>query len=85
MRKVSTITPLDNYRLLVEFNNGDQRLYDMSDELTEVFGYLKNTDVFNSVRLVFGVPTWSRPAGLDIDVCPDYIHMNSTPYEGECS
>ena len=82
MQKVNKITPLENYRLLLEFNNGELRIYDMSGKLTGVFEYLQNPEHFASVQLVRGAPTWYPPGSdMEIDLCPDALYMRSMPAE----
>ena len=83
MRKVVHIVPSDNYQLFVTFacdGQDETRLYDMSDELTGVFEYLRDYKHFNAVCLVDGVPTWFRPNANELDICPDYVYMHSQVY-----
>lgn len=83
MQKITKITPLENYRLLLEFKGGELRVYDMSAKLTGVFEYLKTPEHFAAAKLVRGAPTWYPPGSdMEIDLCPDALYMRSTPWGG---
>jgi len=80
MHKILSVVPLSGYKLLVTFENNEKRMYDMSNGLTGVFEYLKDPGNFNTVKVVYGAPTWFPPKGLEIDLCPDALYMESIPY-----
>ena len=85
MKKITDVETLNDHSLICTFNTGEKRLYEMENEMTGVFSYLKDTDNFKSVTLVRGALTWFRPDACEIDICPDYTYMNSSPYEGDFS
>ena len=84
MIRAQEVKPLDGYKLLLTFNNGERKVYDMSKYLYGVFEFLKNPIKFNSVELVNGAPTWYPPNGsLEVDICPDTVYIDSIPYKEE--
>lgn len=65
---VVSIKPIENYRLIVEFNNGESRLFDFKSLLdSKVFSSLSDVALFNSVKLNHGVPVWKDG---EIDISP---------------
>jgi len=83
MRKIHHVTPLHDYKLLCQFDNGEQRVYDLSPLLRGVFEYCRDIDNFKSVQLVRGALTWFRPEGSELNLCPDSVYMKSTPYKDD--
>ena len=83
MKEIKTIKILDNYKLLIQFDNEEKRIYDMSNRLNGVFAHLKDYEKFKLVKIVDGIPTWpsneALPTGFYIDICPDAIYLNSLP------
>ena len=74
--KAINVTTQPDYCLLVTFNNGEKRIFDVKPYLDcKPFAELKNLTVFNTVK----------PAGLSIewihgqDICPDELYFNSVP------
>ena len=80
MHKVIAVTPLKGYRLLLAFENDEQKVIDLSKELSGVFEYLKAPVQFDMVTLVRGAPTWFPSQGLEIDLCPDALYIDGVPY-----
>lgn len=81
MHKVVNVTPLDNYCILAEFENGEKRIGDIKPLLDKaVFAPLKNIGLFNKVYIDFGAVTWKDHNGNEIDICPDKLYMDSVPY-----
>jgi len=71
------VTALPQYRLLVTFNNNERRLFDMSSYLSDpFFAPLQNPAVFRSARVNPITVEWNG----EIDICPDELYYNSTPY-----
>ena len=84
MRRINRITPLDNYLLLAEFDNGERRVKDISGLLNKpVFAPLKNPNVFKRATVLFGAVTWNDENGNEIDICPDAFYESSAPYGDE--
>ena len=74
--KAKDVKPLDGYRLLVTFDNGEIKIYDVNPLIKgEWFGQLRDPAVFNTVHI----------AGLSVewrdgqDVCPDDLYESSIP------
>ena len=50
MRKISSLVPLENFQLLVQFENGIQKTFDLKPYFNyPVFSVLKNQNEFNKV------------------------------------
>ncbi|MCD7863218.1 MAG: DUF2442 domain-containing protein [Lachnospiraceae bacterium] len=74
--KAVSVQPLENYTLLLLFDNGERRIYDAKPLIKgDWFGKLKDLKFFNTVHI----------AGLSIewadgqDVCPDDLYYSSIP------
>ena len=84
MHKVIKITPKDNYRLSIQFENGERRIYNAVPLLAKpVFSILKDTAVFRSAYIEYGAVTWKDRYGNEIDICPDKMYMDSIPVEND--
>ncbi|MCL1991108.1 MAG: DUF2442 domain-containing protein [Defluviitaleaceae bacterium] len=87
MREVKHIKVLSGYKLLLSFDNGEKRIYDMSDKLEGVFEQLKHFNSFEKVKLIDGVPTWilahtqTDDLCYELDICPDAAYLDSTSFE----
>ena len=80
MRSVKNVQPLPDYKLLVEFDNGEKRISDITRLLEKpVFSFLKDPRHFDSVYIDCGAVTWKDPDGNEVDICPDKIYMDSLP------
>ena len=65
MVKVTACEPLPGYMLRVSFSDGARGVFDMSGYVGRgAFKSIASPDVFDRVRVVFGVPTW--PGDVDI-------------------
>ena len=88
MREVRKIEVLDNYKLLLKFDNDESKIYDMSEMLDGVFEHLKDYNRFKSVEIINGAPTWFLNGVLvddvcsEIDICPDSVYLDSVSCEG---
>jgi len=87
LRKIINVTYLKDYQLLVEFENGEKRIYDRKNCGFEgIWEYIKDVNNFKQVTLVFGALTWFRNLDLpadecnELDVCPDYTYRVSEPF-----
>ncbi|MBI9091874.1 MAG: DUF2442 domain-containing protein [Desulfobacterium sp.] len=75
---VVDVKPLENYRLLLKFENGEQRIFDVSPYLEMgKFSELKNIGIFKAVRTSFDSIQW--PNELDFD--PEFLHKKSTLFQ----
>ena len=65
---VKKVKPLDNYCLMLWFENGEQKIFDLKPYLNKgVFNQLKNTALFASVRIVAGSVEWANEIDLSYD------------------
>lgn len=79
MNRIKEVKALDDYQILVTFDNGEKRIKDMKPYLDKgVFKKLKNKNVFESVKVSFGTVSWEG----NIDLCADSIYESSSVYEG---
>ena len=80
MNRIIDVKALENYRILVIYQNGEKRIKDMKPYLEKgVFKKLKDVDFFNSVKVAFGTVTW----GEEIDLCADSIYQTSEVFKEE--
>ncbi len=64
--RVEKVTPAGDYTLLLEFTNGETRVFDMKPYLnTGIFKELKDMREFNSVK----VPFWAQYNGGRVRIC----------------
>ena len=68
------VKPLKNHKLLLKFENGEERIFDMKPYL-EIgkFKELKDEEIFKSVRVSFDTIEWSN--GLDFE--PEILYEKS--------
>ncbi len=72
--RVKTVKPIVNYRLLIGFENGEVRIFDVNPYLDKgIFKELKSMEKFNSVKVVEGTVQWIN----DADFCPDTLYLDS--------
>jgi len=70
--KVVGIKPMDDYSLWVRFSNNEERVCSIKPFLEyPLFDSLKDLDVFKSVYLDYGVPTWCDG---NIDIAPESLY-----------
>ncbi len=69
------VSTLDNYLLLLTFENGEIRQFDMKPYIESgIFRELKDIRVFNSVRISFDTIEWDNEADFD----PEILYNKST-------
>jgi hypothetical protein len=62
---------LDNYRLSLTFNNGEQKTVDLQNELNgSVFAPLKQLDYFKKFQIKYNTVEWENGA----DYAPEYLY-----------
>ena len=72
---VSNVKPIEDYQLLLTFENGEVRQFDMKPYLeTGIFQDLKNPDLFVTVKPSFDSIEWDNEADLD----PELLYNKST-------
>lgn len=73
--KVCGIRPLNNYMLWLRFNTGEEKIFDFKPLLDKpAFKPLKDTSIFNTVYIDYGVPVWNNG---DIDIAPETVYLNA--------
>ena len=70
------VVPLNEYKLLITFDNNEKRIFDVAPYLSDSFyAPLKSIHIFNTVKI--------SPISLEwaggIDLCPDELYFNSAP------
>ena len=72
--RVVDVQALDDYKLILTFNNNEKRLFDASGLLNfNAFKALKNIEFFKTVTVKYGTIVWAN----DIDYCPDTLYHES--------
>ena len=75
--RVSSVSPLDDFKLFLTFTNGEQRVFDAKPLLSlGVFKPLCNGEMFKAVKVAYGSVLWPQ----DIDYCPDTLYEQSVPF-----
>jgi len=71
---VKNVTPLADYKLLITFENGEDRIFDVKPYLAiGKFSELKDTTLFNSVSICFDSIEWANHLDLD----PEFLYQKS--------
>lgn len=80
MITASGVRPLENFCLWVRFNTGEAKIFDFKPLLnTPAFSPLMDKNVFQTVYLDYGVPTWMDG---EIDIAPETIYEKGVSAEG---
>jgi len=73
------VKPFEKYKLLITFDNNEQRIFDFEPYLSDSFFVpLRDMSIFNSVKISPISIEW--PNGIDI--CPDELYYNSVLFDG---
>ena len=87
-RKIVEVKPTTNYTLLITFDNGEIKKYEMINELYGIFVVLKDIKKFESVFIdEVGNVAWNIDENVDssihwqnrIDLCKDMLYLESVP------
>ncbi len=71
---IKDVKAIDNYQLILTFENGEKRLFDMTPYLEiGIFKQLQDVSLFKTVRLSFDTVAWANEADLD----PEILYKNS--------
>ena len=71
---VKSVQPIDNYCLLLTFENGEKRVFDLKPHFDKpVFARLKNATLFKTARVVSGSVEWQG----EIDLSYDTLYLES--------
>ena len=74
--QVTRLTPQVNHRLLLEFSNGEMRLFDLTPWLDRgVFRALRDSAEFAQAQVVDGSVEWPG----EIDLSFDTLYLRSVP------
>ena len=74
---VKEVKPLDEYKLLVTFENGEVKLFDMNPYLTKgIFRELRDVSLFKSAKVKFDTVEWENEADID----PETLYEDGIPY-----
>lgn len=74
MKEIIKAEPLENYELLLTFEDGEKKVKDMKPYLEKgVFKKLQNIEVFKNVKIKYGTVYWDE----DIDICADSLYETS--------
>jgi len=77
-RKVTQVIPENNHTLLLTFDNGEQRRFDVKPYLDKgIFQELREPSVFYSAHVSFDTVEWDNEADLD----PEVLYMESVPLQ----
>ena len=72
--RVISVKPMNNYKLDLIFDNGEERIYDCSSHLDfGVFKELKDKKYFQQVKCKSGTVVWTH----NQDICPDTLYLDS--------
>lgn len=64
----------DDYKMLLTFENGEQREFDCSLILNEKpFSTLANPAIFRQARIEYGTVVWPN----EIDIAPETLYLDS--------
>jgi hypothetical protein len=75
---IKKVKPQDNYMLLLTFENGEKRQFDMKPYLEiGIFKELKDLSLFKTVKISFDSIEWANEADVD----PEVLYQKSQPIE----
>lgn len=74
MKEIIKVEPLEDYKLLLTFDNNEKRIKDMKPYLNRgIFKKLRDINFFYKVYIKYGTISW----GEDIDICADSLYDSS--------
>jgi len=72
---IKDVKPLPDYKLLLKFENDENRLFDVQPYLNMgKFSELKDMSLFNSVKVSFDSIEWAN----HLDFSPEFLYEKST-------
>lgn len=75
---VKDVKALDNYFLLLKFENGEEKIFDVKPYLDiGKFQELKNEKIFKSVKVCFDSIEWDNQLDLDPELLYQKSHNKS--------
>lgn len=82
METVTTVEPMSDHRLKVEFNNGDVKVFDVTPYLDKgVFSRLRDVALFRQAYVAYDTVCW--PGNLDI--APETLFIRGVAFHPESS
>ncbi len=74
---VKNVEAIEEYRLLLTFENNEKRIFDVTPYLNiGIFSELKDLSLFNTVTVKFDTVEWANQADLD----PEMLYEKSVKY-----
>ena len=71
---VKSVRPLSEYQLLLTFENGEKKIFDMKPYLDKgIYKELKDENKFKTVRISFDSIEWCNNADID----PEFLYEKS--------
>ena len=68
------VKALDDYKILLTFDTGEKKIYNMEPRLKDIFfSPLKDKTLFKTVKVNGITVEWDN----EIDMCPDDLYYNS--------
>ncbi len=76
MIKPVTVKYLKDYKLLINFSSGEEKIYDATPLLKyKIFEKLKNKSFFATAKIDCGSVVWNN----EIDIAPEELYNSATP------
>ena len=67
-----SVTAIEDYKLLVKFDNGEEKCFDMKPLLRyPVYEELKDEFLFKEAKVSYGTVVWNE----EIDIDPDRLYL----------
>ena len=93
-KKITGVTPNDDFTLTISFDNGERRLYDVRPLLQKGTVFEPFADIENFRRVYVddcNCISWDIDPNIDsskvwsnkVDLCPDGCYIDSIPFGGE--
>jgi len=74
--RVSNVVTIDEYKLVLGFDNGEQRIFDVKPSFKyDVYKPIMDKNIFCMAKVDYGTVVWPG----DIDYCPDTLYARSIP------
>lgn len=74
---VKEVKPIDNYKLILTFENNEVKIFDMIPYLDKgIFQELKDENLFKAVKVSFDSIEWPNEADID----PEILYEGSISY-----
>lgn len=68
-QSIINVQPIPNYQLILTFENGEKRQFDMNPYLgLGIFRKLREVSEFNKVKVSFDTIEWENEADLDLQI-----------------